>query len=164
MHCLKGGKHQPVDAVQSTTPSPVQLDIFRAVAGVYPSAALEQPACDGQLYVDIALCDEPEWSDALKSKSAIPALNPLKVAIECDGPHHFFINTTPHEQNLKTKLRNAMLEMDGWHVVLLDTYTWQSTTWHPDSATRKEVRRQFVVELLKDVPGLERLLPAVHET
>ena len=138
--------------LQNTTPSPVQLEIFKAVLGVYPTAALEQPACNGQLSVDIALCHEPQGANNRKQK----------VAIECDGPHHFFINTAPHDQNLKTKLRNSMLEFDGWYVVLLDTYTWRSTTWHPDSATRKQVQRQFVVELLKDVPGLEGLLPTQY--
>lgn len=137
-------------ALQNTTPSPVQLEIFKAVSGVFPSAALEQPACDGQLSVDIALHLRPLGSNSEQDT--------VKVAIECDGPHHFFINTTSHAQTLKTKLRNSMLEFDGWKVVLLDTYTWYSTTWHPDSATRKEVRHHFVLDLLRK-NGLEELLP-----
>lgn len=138
-------------AVQNATPSPVQLEIFKAVSSVFPSAALEQPACEGQLSVDIALRHTPQGPHDGEAAD-------VKVAIECDGPHHFFINTSPHEQTLKTKLRNALLATDGWQVVLLDTYTWHSTTWHPDSATRQEVRHRFIIDLLKK-NGLQDVLP-----
>jgi hypothetical protein len=131
-----------VAALQNTTPSPVQLEIFQVVREIYPTAALEQPACDGQLFVDIALHFAKADSNGTKQDT-------MKVAIECDGQHHFFINTHHHELTPKTKLRNAMLIRDGWQVVLLDTYAWYSTTFHPDRGRRKEVRRKFIIELLK---------------
>lgn len=154
VHTESSSCSDDVYCVQNTTPSPVQLEIFKAVSSVYPGATLEEPACDGQLNVDIAI----RYNAAGDVQSNQGPQN-VKVAIECDGPHHFFVNTKPYNQTPKTKLRNAMLERDGWIVLQIDTYTWYSTTWHPSSGERQGIRSLFIVDLLKK-NGLEHIIPA----
>ena len=50
-----------------------------------------------------------------------------KLAVECDGPSHFYSNLT-ETVNQKTKLRDAMLAKRGWTVVSVPYHEWH-THW-----------------------------------
>jgi hypothetical protein len=142
--CLQCGFMQVVRV------SPAQRHIFVAVTSLFGrSCHLEHVACDGKLVIDIAVV------------RAGTRVGPPKIAIECDGSQHYWSNTHPRQPTLKTLQRNALLERDGWSVVVVDTFDWTRCTWAPDGGRRRELGRQFIIDLFNHL-GLGECLPAEH--
>lgn len=74
-----------------------------------------------------------------------------KVAVECDGPSHFWLNSHPCELNLQSQLRNAMLQKRGWSVVCIPQHDWFMATCHPDRGECEKLRLKYVEDALKHI-------------
>jgi len=70
-----------------------------------------------------------------------------KVAIECDGPSHYYTNLTSVPTQ-KTVLRNRALAARGWKVVVVPYYIWHDE-WSSSGA------RAYIGKLLRDHGALE---------
>ncbi len=93
-----------------SSPSRVQLEVLAAVRQLpgCSGATSEQLTDDGLFSIDIALL----LSDG------------TKLAMEVDGPTHFFSNK-PAMATGETLLRTRLLEARGWRVISVPVVHWQ---------------------------------------
>ena len=110
---------------QNTIVSVFQEDVAATLRDLGVRHAVEYTTADGLFSVDIAIEQQAAAADSGSSGEAetatAAAAGTLKrVAIECDGPFHFAINT--HAPTGATKLRRRLLRMLGWAVLPLPFY------------------------------------------
>ena len=142
---------------QETVVSVFQEDVAAALRDLGVRHSVEYTTADGLFSVDIAIVsDEPAAAVAAAEASSPVAASPSasaatdpstaasaapgtatasaarKVAIECDGPFHFAINT--HAPTGATKLRRRLLKMLGWAVLPLPFYDHYALNSGPERA------------------------------
>lgn len=106
--------------------------VFSAVTVVAPDARLEYR--DSDCAIDIGIVRE----------------DGTKVAIECDGATHFWLNLHPCTLNLQSQIRNAILLKKGWNVVCIPQHDWLIATSHPDRSESSKLMVQYVKDALRN--------------
>ena len=120
-----------LQSTQNTVVSVFQEDVAATLRDLGVRHSVEHTTADGLFSVDIAIeelaastvsldASATAASAAAEGSAAAAGTGiglPRKVAIECDGPFHFAINT--HAPTGATKLRRRLLSMLGWSVLPL---------------------------------------------
>eukprot|EP00892_Ulva_mutabilis_P010263 jgi/Ulvmu1/7609/UM038_0034.1 len=101
--------------------SQFQRQVFKAVKEVAEDAYLEYD--DQEFSIDIAIVRQ----------------DGTRVAIECDGHHHFWLNKSPHELNRRTLCRNEQLRKRGWNVVCIPLHDWKYFTQHTEQQVSQKL-------------------------
>ena len=105
--------------------------------------AVRQLAPGQRIKVEYVVPD-PDGQGGLRVDVGLPG---LKLAVEADGPQHFFRNVEPPQQDGSTKARDRLLRGWGWHVVAVPAFAWDRLLAQGDS---REVGvaglRQYLVE------------------
>ncbi|ABO94106.1 predicted protein [Ostreococcus lucimarinus CCE9901] len=99
------GRSAWLQQTEDTRVSTFQKEVLETVKSLGHEPYMEELTDDGLLSMDICLKDK-------------------RVAIECDGPSHFYTNLT-EGLTQKTKLRDKALAVRGWKVVTVPYFEWQ---------------------------------------
>jgi len=98
------GREPWLQQTVDTRVSTFQQQVLEAVKSAGYEPTMEQLTEDGLMSMDICLLDS-------------------KIAIECDGPSHYYTNFTERLTE-KTRLRDKQLEVRGWKVVTVPYFEW----------------------------------------
>ena len=124
-----------------TTTSHFQHEVATCLQRLGLEYCIEYLTADNNFSIDIALVHE-------------------RIAIEVDGPHHFYDN---HEPLATTRFRDRLLSARGWRVVCVAHNKWGelSTPSMPRSVAAKAEER-FMRDLLSQVLPQEHRTPPTH--
>ena len=78
---------------------------------------------------------EEEFVDEATGYSLDFALPASRLAVEVDGPWHYYQQLGEHVPTAKTMLKKRLLTQAGWRVVTVPYYEWK---YHLSSAARLE--------------------------
>ena len=106
-----------------TRVSTFQQQVEGAIKNLGFETVMEDVTADGLFSIDISVREK-------------------KIAIECDGPSHYYSNLTTVPSQ-KTKLRNQALACRGWDVIVVPYYEWQDE-WTSSGA------REYLNGLLRE--------------
>ncbi len=101
---------------EKTQVSTFQERVIETVRKLGYEPTMEQMTEDGLMSIDICIREK-------------------HIAIECDGPSHFYTNLT-ETMNHKTMLRNKALALRGWKVVAVPYYEWALEWASGDAAVK----------------------------
>lgn len=112
-----------LEQAEDTRVSTFQQNVTDAVKRAGYEPTMEALTEDGLLSMDICLNDK-------------------KLAIECDGPTHFYSNA-PEKMTQKTLIRNRHLEVRGWKVIMIPYYEWREVYVAGDLETKAYVTKKI---------------------
>ena len=108
---------------KKTQVSTFQERVIETVRKLGYEPTMEQMTEDGLMSIDICIREK-------------------HIAIECDGPSHFYTNLT-ETTNHKTMLRNKALALRGWKVVAVPYYEWALEWSSGDAAVKAYMERRL---------------------
>ena len=103
--------------------STFQERVIETVRKLGYEPTMEQMTEDGLMSIDICIREK-------------------HIAIECDGPSHFYTNLT-ETMNHKTMLRNKALALRGWKVVAVPYYEWALEWASGDAAVKAYMAKRL---------------------